>query len=79
MFGVNGLPDATPLTCPVLAITGEQDAPPMRNGAASKSLAPLCPHLDTASIADCGHYPMQETPPLFTAIVQRFLSLDANA
>lgn len=75
MFGVRGLADAkTPVSCPVLAITGEQDAPPMRREATTRSLSPLCPDLTIASIAESGHYPMQETPPLFASTVERFLT-----
>lgn len=74
MFGVRGLPDrTTPIASPVLAITGEHDAPPMRREAVEKALAPLCPKLTIASIGDAGHYPMQETPPLFAATIERFL------
>lgn len=75
MFGVDGVPDAkTPIACPVLAIAGDEDAPPMRRDAVERSLAPLCPKLTIASIAQCGHYPMQETPPLFASILDRFMS-----
>lgn len=75
MFGVRGLPDAkTPLSRPVLAIAGEHDAPPMRRDAVAKGLAPLCPDLTVVSIAECGHYPMQETPPLFATTVERFVA-----
>jgi pimeloyl-ACP methyl ester carboxylesterase len=62
-----------PVSCPVLAITGEQDAPPMRRDAVSRSFAELCPQLTIASISESGHYPMQEAPPLFVATVERFL------
>lgn len=73
MFGVRGLPDrSSPITRPVLAITGEHDAPPMRRDAAERSLGSLCPELTMASITESGHYPMQETPPLFVSIVERF-------
>ncbi|MBS2013559.1 MAG: alpha/beta hydrolase [Deltaproteobacteria bacterium] len=74
MFGVDGMPDpVTPITCPVLAIAGEHDAPPMRSEAVARAFAALCPSLTTVAIAESGHYPMQETPPLFAASVQRFL------
>jgi pimeloyl-ACP methyl ester carboxylesterase len=74
LFGVTGLPDTTtPVACPVLAIAGEQDAPPMRSGAVLEALTPLCPSLTVAPLGDVGHYPMQEAPPLFAALVQRFL------
>lgn len=74
MFGVRGLPDrATTITAPVLAITGEEDAPPMRRDATTQSLAPLCGALEVASISECGHYPMQESPPRFVTLVERFV------
>lgn len=78
LFGVTGLPDTTtPVACPVLAIAGEQDAPPMRSRAVLAALTPLCPSLTVAPLADVGHYPMQEAPPLFAALVQRFLRAQA--
>lgn len=74
MFARDGLPDPTAaITIPVLAITGEQDAPPMRCEAVTRSLGPLCPQLVVTSLADSGHYPMQEMPPLTVALVERFL------
>jgi pimeloyl-ACP methyl ester carboxylesterase len=74
MFARDGLPDPTaPITVPVLAITGEQDAPPMRREAVTRSLGPLCDQLVVTPLADSGHYPMQEMPPLTVALVERFL------
>jgi 3-oxoadipate enol-lactonase len=74
MFARDGLPDPTaPIAAPVLAITGEQDAPPMRCEAVTRALAPLCEHLVVTPLADSGHYPMQEMPPLTVALVERFL------
>lgn len=58
---------------PTLIITGECDAEPMRSSAVAAAFGPLCTQLQLAPIADSGHYPMQETPPLFTAHVLRFL------
>jgi pimeloyl-ACP methyl ester carboxylesterase len=75
MFARDGLPDPTaPIRGPLLAVTGEQDIEPMRQAAVTNSLAPLCEGLIVAPIADSGHYPMQETPPLLVAIVERFLA-----
>lgn len=77
MFGVRGLPDPTaPIAGRVLAITGEEDAPPMRREAATQNLGPLCRQLEIASIPDCGHYPMQETPPRLVTLVEPFLTQD---
>jgi 3-oxoadipate enol-lactonase len=75
MFARDGLPDPTArIAVPVLAITGEHDAPPMRSAAATTALSPLCDHLVVVPLADSGHYPMQEMPPLLVAHVERFLS-----
>jgi pimeloyl-ACP methyl ester carboxylesterase len=74
MFARDGLPEpAARITVPVLAITGEQDASPMRSDAVSRLLTPLCDHLTVTPLSDSGHYPMQEMPPLTVAIVERFL------
>jgi pimeloyl-ACP methyl ester carboxylesterase len=58
----------------VLAITGEQDLLPMRSGAVAHALGPLCDRLVVSPLADSGHYPMQEMPPLTVALVERFLA-----
>lgn len=74
MFARDGLPDPTAgIHVPVLAITGEQDAPPMRREAVTHALGPLCDQLVVTPLADSGHYPMQEMPPLTVALVERFL------
>jgi 3-oxoadipate enol-lactonase len=74
MFARDGLPDRTArVTVPVLAITGEHDAPPMRSEAVTRGLSPLCDRLAVVPLADSGHYPMQEMPPLVVAHVERFL------
>ena len=75
LFARDGLPDpASPISVPVLAITGEQDAPPMRREAVLHALGPLCHQLVVTPLADSGHYPMQEMPPLTVALVERFLA-----
>lgn len=75
MFARDGLPhpQAT-IAVPVLAVTGEQDGEHMRRAAVEAALAPICERLVVAPIADSGHYPMQETPPLLVSILQRFLA-----
>ena len=75
MFARDGLPDPTTrITVPVLAITGEHDAEPMRSAAARRMLSPLCDSLTVVPLAESGHYPMQEMPPLLVAHIERFLS-----
>lgn len=75
MFARDGLPDPTArIAAPVLAVTGEHDFEPMRSDAVKRVLSPLCDRLDVVPLADSGHYPMQEMPPLLVAHVERFLT-----
>jgi len=75
LFARDGLPNPrTRIDIPVLAISGEQDAPPMRGDAVEQALSSLCARLTVTSLSDSGHYPMQEVPPLTVALVERFLS-----
>jgi pimeloyl-ACP methyl ester carboxylesterase len=75
MFSRDGVPTPdVPVGVPVLAITGEHDFEPMRAAAVSRVLSPICERLTVVPIADSGHYPMQETPPLLVTHVVRFLS-----
>ncbi len=74
MFMRDGLPDrGARVSNPVLAITGELDAPPMRKEAVRKNLSHLCETLEVVALAESGHYPMQEMPPLTAALLERFL------
>ncbi|HEY4012494.1 MAG TPA: alpha/beta hydrolase [Polyangiaceae bacterium] len=74
MFARDGVPDPTArVPVPVLAVTGELDSPPMRRDAVLRHLSPLCEDLEVIALADSGHYPMQEMPPLSVALVERFL------
>lgn len=75
MFARDGMPDPkTQIRVPVLAVTGEHDAEHMRQATVTELLSPLCEQLTVTPIADSGHYPMQETPPLLATIVERFLA-----
>jgi 3-oxoadipate enol-lactonase len=74
MFARDGLPEPTRrVRAPVLAITGERDILPMRAEGVRRALEPLCARLTVEPLADSGHYPMQEMPPLTVALVERFL------
>jgi 3-oxoadipate enol-lactonase len=78
MYAKHGLPEPDKkITMPLLAVTGELDAPHMREASVKEFLAPLSDKLDVVPIAMSGHYPMQETPPLLCAILQRFLRANA--
>ncbi|HEU4537653.1 MAG TPA: alpha/beta hydrolase, partial [Polyangiaceae bacterium] len=75
MFARDGLPEPdAPVDVPLLAITGEKDAEPMRHDAVKAALAPLAGRLSVVPLAESGHYPMQEAPPLLATLVGRFLS-----
>jgi pimeloyl-ACP methyl ester carboxylesterase len=75
MFGRDGLPDPTArIAPPMLAITGERDAEPMRAAAVTAALSPICEDLEVVALAEVGHYPMQEMPPFVVATLERFLS-----
>jgi 3-oxoadipate enol-lactonase len=63
---------AAPIRAPVLAITGEQDAPTMRRDAVLANLTPLCAKLEVVGLTECGHYPMEEMPPRTVSLVERF-------
>ena len=74
MYARDGLPDRTTrISVPVLAITGEQDAPPMRREAVVRALGAICEDLVVTPLLEAGHYPMQEMPPLTVALTERFL------
>jgi 3-oxoadipate enol-lactonase len=80
MFARDGLPEpAARIDIPLLAITGERDVDVMRCEAVTAQLAPLCDRLVVQPIADSGHYPMQETPPLLVAMIERFAAPAAAA
>lgn len=75
MFAGAGLPDLTTrIRVPVLAITGEQDMQMMRRDSVTRMLSPLCTDLTVEALTGSGHYPMQESPPLLVAHVERFLA-----
>jgi 3-oxoadipate enol-lactonase len=75
MFVQHGLPEPTArITLPLLAVTGEQDVEIMRRQAVTQLLGPICDQLTVISLADCGHYPMQEAPPWLVGSVERFLT-----
>lgn len=65
--------DATKVRTPMLLVACEKDQAPFRADALEGWRRKYYPHASVASIVDSGHYPMQETPPLFATIVERFL------
>jgi len=73
MFARDGVPDlGGTVEAPVIAIAGNEDPNElMRPGAVRAALQALCPRLTVRSIENCGHYPMQEAPPIFASLVER--------
>lgn len=58
---------------PMLVIAAAQDAPPFRPEALEKSMMPYYPAAEMISLAESGHYPMQEQPPMLATLMERFL------
>lgn len=58
---------------PVLAITGAEDAPPFQREAVEPALRAVHPGAILEVCLASGHYPMQETPPLFASMLERFV------
>ncbi len=59
---------------PMLIVAADRDAPPFQAGALNTSMLPFYPNARLVSFSECGHYPMQEQPPLLAAVIERFLS-----
>lgn len=75
MFARQGGPDhEQPIGVPVLALTGARDVEIMQAPAVHATLSSLCPALLVQQIAEAGHYPMQEAPPMTYTIIERFLA-----
>jgi len=70
-----GLPNPeAKIASPLLAITGEDDREDMRADVTKAALRPMADNLTVVPLVGCGHAPMQEMPPMFATLVERFLS-----
>ena len=58
---------------PMLIVAAAQDAPPFQEAALEASVLPFYPNARLISLAESGHYPMQEQPPLLATAIERFL------
>jgi 3-oxoadipate enol-lactonase len=73
VYARDGLPDPEArVRVPVRVIAGEEDAPVMRKDACLANLTPLCEQLEVIGLMQCGHYPMEEMPPLSVSLVESF-------
>ena len=64
---------------PLLIIAGGQDAPPFQPEALGESMMPYYPNAEMITLAESGHYPMQEQPPLLATVMERFLVKTAGS
>lgn len=69
--------DVRGLETPFLVLIGERD-PGLDEAEMEKTFLALHPNAKVQVIADCGHYPMQERPPLFATLVERYLRTHAG-
>jgi 3-oxoadipate enol-lactonase len=65
---------ASGIKTPILIVAAERDAPPFQADALKTSTLPYYPNGRLVSLSECGHYPMQEMPPLLASLIERFLS-----
>ncbi len=72
LFARPDLPTTPAPALPVLAIFGAEDVSFAR-AAVEPALRAVYPDLQAEVLAGVGHYPMQEMPPLYAAIVERFV------
>jgi 3-oxoadipate enol-lactonase len=68
----NFVDDVRGLQTPFLVVIGDHDRGLDRD-AMSKTFLAWHPNAELAEVPNCGHYPMQECPPYFAALIERFL------
>jgi 3-oxoadipate enol-lactonase len=74
MFTRDGLADPEArVAAPAMLVTGDQDAEIMRAASATPQFAAIAADLATHAMP-CGHYPMQEMPPLTATLLNGFLA-----
>ncbi|HIE4838388.1 alpha/beta fold hydrolase [Burkholderia multivorans] len=60
---------------PYWVIVGDND--PGLDADAARTFVAWHPNAELQVIPSCGHYPMQECPPYFATVIERFLKLNA--
>ncbi len=74
MFATEGVTDHnSTIDQPTLLLTGKEDAPHMQAQVTVPAWTPMCANMTTAAMDACGHYPMEEAPPLLVTHLERFL------
>jgi len=62
------------IATPMLIVAAAQDAPPFQESELRESMLTYYPNARIVSMAESGHYPMQEQPPLLATVIERFLA-----
>ena len=60
------------IATPILVVVGDMD-PGIDEAAMKQTFLAWHPNAEVLTIANCGHYPMQECPPYFATVVENFL------
>jgi pimeloyl-ACP methyl ester carboxylesterase len=73
----NFVDDVKGLATPFLVLVGDKD-PGIDATAMQQTFLAWHPNAEVLTIANCGHYPMQECPPYFATVVENFLRKHAG-
>ncbi|KUZ83073.1 alpha/beta hydrolase [Burkholderia ubonensis] len=72
----NFVDDVRGLETPYLVIVGDKD-PGLDSEAMRRTFLAWHPNAELHVIPNCGHYPMQESPPYFATVIEQFLKRNA--
>jgi 3-oxoadipate enol-lactonase len=61
------------LETPYLVVVGENDADGLDEATMRETFLAWHPNAELAVMENCGHYPMQESPPRFATVIEGFL------
>jgi len=79
MFSKTNFAEEVPgLATPFLVVVGEHDADGLNAAAMQDTFLAWQPTAELEVMAGCGHYPMQESPPRFAAVIEGFLCRQAG-
>ena len=67
----NFVSDIMGLATPILVLVGDKD-PGIDEAAMNETFLAWHPNAEVLTIANCGHYPMQECPPYFATVIESY-------
>ena len=70
--GANFVEEVQGPATPILVIVAENDTS-LDEASMQQAFFAWHPNAELLTTANCGHYPMQECPPYFVTVVERFL------